>query len=81
VAGERGATDSKPWRRSKSCGPPSLLDIELPGLTGFEAQSVQRTVTLPLVIFVTGYDQHALAAFDCAVLREPEIAVWPRNDR
>jgi two-component system LytT family response regulator len=46
-----------------------FLDIELPGLTGFEVlQSVQRTVTLPLVIFVTGYDQHALAAFEADAL-------------
>jgi DNA-binding LytR/AlgR family response regulator len=47
----------------------SCLDIELPGLTGFEVlQSIPRTVKLPLVIFVTGYDQHALAAFDANAL-------------
>jgi DNA-binding LytR/AlgR family response regulator len=46
-----------------------FLDIELPGLTGFEVlQSVRRTVPLPLVIFVTGYDQHALAAFEADAL-------------
>ncbi len=46
-----------------------FLDIELPGLTGFEVlQSVPPQVALPLVIFVTGYDQHALAAFDANAL-------------
>lgn len=46
-----------------------FLDIELPGLTGFEVlQSLRATARLPLVIFVTGYDQHALAAFDANAL-------------
>jgi two-component system LytT family response regulator len=46
-----------------------FLDIEMPGLTGFGVlRSVQRTVTLPLVIFVTGYDQHALKAFEANAL-------------
>jgi two-component system, LytTR family, response regulator len=46
-----------------------FLDIELPGLTGFEVlQSLPPAVTLPLVIFVTGYDQHALAAFEANAL-------------
>jgi two-component system LytT family response regulator len=43
-----------------------FLDIQMPGLTGFE---VLRAVTaLPLVIFVTGYDEHALAAFEANAL-------------
>jgi two-component system LytT family response regulator len=46
-----------------------FLDIEMPGLTGFELlQSVPAKVPLPLVIFVTGYDQHALAAFEANAL-------------
>jgi DNA-binding LytR/AlgR family response regulator len=46
-----------------------FLDIEMPGLSGFEVlQALQSTVALPLVIFVTGYDQHALAAFDANAL-------------
>lgn len=46
-----------------------FLDIEMPGLTGFEVlRSVKRTIPLPLVIFVTGYDQHALAAFEADAL-------------
>src|SRR5215813_12729563 len=46
-----------------------FLDIETPGLTGFEVlQSIPKAVPLPLVIFVTGYDQHALAAFEANAL-------------
>jgi two-component system, LytTR family, response regulator len=46
-----------------------FLDIELPGLAGFELlHSLPRDVAPPLVIFVTGYDQHALAAFDANAL-------------
>jgi DNA-binding LytR/AlgR family response regulator len=46
-----------------------FLDIELPGVTGFEVlRSLPSGVRLPLVIFVTGYDQHALAAFEANAL-------------
>src|SRR5262245_61222780 len=46
-----------------------FLDIEMPGLTGFEVlHALQPGTPMPLVIFVTGYDQHALAAFDVNAL-------------
>jgi len=46
-----------------------FLDIELPGLTGFEVlQALPPSINLPLVIFATGYDQHALAAFEANAL-------------
>ena len=42
-----------------------FLDVEMPGLDGFQVlQSLPGDVTLPLVIFTTGYDRHALAAFE-----------------
>jgi two-component system LytT family response regulator len=41
-----------------------FLDIEMPGLNGFEVlRSIPAATPMPLVIFITGYDQHALAAF------------------
>ncbi len=41
-----------------------FLDIEMPGLKGFEVlRSIPSAIGIPLVIFTTGYDQHALAAF------------------
>ena len=46
-----------------------FLDIELPGLAGFELlHSLPHHIPAPLVIFVTGYDQHALAAFEANAL-------------
>ena len=46
-----------------------FLDIQMPGLTGFEVlQSIPPSVAMPLVIFVTGYDRHALAAFEANAL-------------
>ena len=46
-----------------------FLDIELPGLTGFEVlRALPQNAAMPLVIFVTGYDQHALAAFEANAL-------------
>jgi DNA-binding LytR/AlgR family response regulator len=46
-----------------------FLDIELPGLTGFEVlEAIPASAAMPLVIFVTGYDEHALAAFEANAL-------------
>jgi DNA-binding LytR/AlgR family response regulator len=46
-----------------------FLDIQMPGLTGFEVlRSIRPDVSLPLVIFITGYDRHALAAFEADAL-------------
>jgi DNA-binding LytR/AlgR family response regulator len=46
-----------------------FLDIELPGLTGFEVlEAIPAKTAMPLVIFVTGYDEHALAAFEANAL-------------
>lgn len=39
-----------------------LLDVELPGATGFDL--LDRLDHVPLVVFTTAYDQHALAAFE-----------------
>ncbi len=39
-----------------------LLDVELPGATGFDL--LDQIEHLPLVVFTTAYDQHALAAFE-----------------
>lgn len=39
-----------------------FLDIQMPGLTGFEV--LQKLEYLPLVIFTTAYDKYALQAFE-----------------
>jgi two-component system LytT family response regulator len=42
-----------------------FLDVQVPGLTGFEVLDALRTIPeLPLVIFATAYDQYALDAFE-----------------
>jgi DNA-binding LytR/AlgR family response regulator len=41
-----------------------LLDLEMPGLDGISVAKSLRGGTTPLVIFVTAYEQHALAAFE-----------------
>jgi two-component system, LytTR family, response regulator len=42
-----------------------FLDVEMPGLNGVQVlQSLPENARPPLVIFTTGYDRHALAAFE-----------------
>lgn len=40
-----------------------LLDVALPTMDGFEVLAAVQTSPLPLVIFTTAYDQHAIRAF------------------
>ena len=42
-----------------------FLDVQMPGLNGFEVlRALPPETPRPLVIFITGFDQHALAAFE-----------------
>lgn len=53
----------------KSKAPDLLfLDVQMPGLDGFEVLRALENEPLPLVIFVTAYDQHALKAFEVHAL-------------
>jgi two-component system LytT family response regulator len=46
-----------------------FLDIQMPGLDGFGVlRSLARDRPQPLVVFVTGFDQHALEAFEANAL-------------
>jgi DNA-binding LytR/AlgR family response regulator len=50
-----------------------FLDIRMPGLSGLEAAELLAEdwpgdVSLPLIVFVTAYDQYALRAFDHAAV-------------
>ena len=43
-----------------------LLDIQMPGLSGFEVarRLIERDTDTPVVVFVTAFDQHAIEAFE-----------------
>lgn len=41
-----------------------FLDIQMPGLNGFEVVKALQPETMPLIVFVTAYDEFALDAFD-----------------
>jgi two-component system, LytTR family, response regulator AlgR len=46
-----------------------FLDIAMPGLTGLDvANSLQGRVQKPAIVFVTAFDQFAVAAFDAAAV-------------
>jgi DNA-binding LytR/AlgR family response regulator len=45
-----------------------FLDVQMPGLDGFEVLRAISPPARPLVIFVTGFDEHALRAFQAQAL-------------
>jgi two-component system, LytTR family, response regulator len=45
-----------------------FLDVQMPQMNGFEVIEAVGTDKMPLVIFVTAYDQHALKAFQVRAL-------------
>jgi two-component system, LytTR family, response regulator len=63
VAQCASAHDALPAIRSHN---PDLLflDIQMPGLSGFELLAQVPSESMPLIVFVTAYDQYAIRAFD-----------------
>lgn len=45
-----------------------LLDIQMPGIDGFGVVESLPSGSLPLVVFVTAFDQHAIHAFEACAL-------------
>jgi two-component system LytT family response regulator len=45
-----------------------LLDVQMPGLDGFEVLRELSGPKVPLIIFVTGYDQYAIRAFEVSAV-------------
>ena len=46
-----------------------FLDVQMPGLTGFEAlDALRQRGVAPRVVFSTAYDQHAVRAFEVAAV-------------
>jgi len=45
-----------------------FLDIQMPGMSGFEVLAQLPQESLPLVVFVTAYDQYAIQAFEARAI-------------
>ena len=45
-----------------------FLDVQMPGMTGFDVLNALASRPLPIVIFLTAYDSYALRAFDVHAL-------------
>jgi two-component system, LytTR family, response regulator len=41
-----------------------FLDIQMPGMSGFDVIAELPTESLPMIVFVTAYDQYAIKAFE-----------------
>jgi len=41
-----------------------LLDIQMPGLDGFDVLRATTTIHQPFVVFITAHDEHAIRAFE-----------------
>lgn len=64
VVGERGDGPSALEALRELSPQVVFLDIQMPGLSGLEvAEAWRREGTLPVIIFVTAFDQYALEAF------------------
>lgn len=68
VIGEYG--DPRAALESLRAQPPQLLflDIEMDTLSGIEIARALDPATLPLIVFVTAYDQYALEAFEVSAI-------------
>ena len=55
-----------------------FLDIQMPGLSGFDVLAHLPRDVLPLVVFVTAYDQYAVRAFEA---RAVDYLLKPIDDR
>jgi two-component system LytT family response regulator len=55
-----------------------FLDVQMPGLDGFETLARLEPECIPAIVFVTAYDQYALKAFDVHAL---DYLLKPFNDQ
>ena len=45
-----------------------FLDVQMPGMDGFEVLNALRDERLPMIVFITAYDQYALQAFEASAV-------------
>ena len=68
VIGEFGNADAALTALASDSPDVLFLDIEMPGTNGFGLLERAPAGSLPVVVFVTAYDQHAVRAFDARAL-------------
>ncbi len=54
-----------------------FLDIQMPGMNGFEVLRRMSGSSMPIVVFVTAFDEYAIRAFDANAL---DYLLKPIND-
>lgn len=54
-----------------------FLDVQMPGMNGFDVLRSLSSSTMPAIIFVTAYDEYALKAFDANAM---DYLLKPIND-
>jgi len=54
-----------------------FLDVQMPGMNGFDVLRALSSSTMPAIVFVTAYDEYALKAFDANAL---DYLLKPIND-
>ena len=68
VIGEFGDAESALGAMASDMPDVLFLDIEMPGANGFALLERARAGPMPIVIFVTAYDRHAVQAFEARAL-------------
>jgi two-component system LytT family response regulator len=68
IVGECGDGTTAVQAMEKDSPDLAFLDIQMPGLDGFSVLRALPKGRMPVVIFVTAYDQHALRAFEAHAL-------------
>jgi two-component system, LytTR family, response regulator len=77
IVGEASHVDEAVLRIEELVPDLVFLDIEMPGGTGFDV--LERLESVPLVIFTTAYDNHAIRAFEVSALDYLLKPVDPRR--
>ena len=68
IAGECGSGTEALEQIGRQAPDLLFLDVQMPGMDGFELLRQLPPDQLPIVIFTTAYDQHAVRAFDAHAL-------------
>jgi two-component system, LytTR family, response regulator len=45
-----------------------FLDVQMPGLSGFDVLAELPATSRPLIVFVTAYEEYALRAFEVSAV-------------